>query len=379
MAPARTALLLAASLGLALVAAEGLLRLAPSLLPRGIYGAVDVAPRSGLLVWRTPVLYRGTRIVRRTPNADGFLDVAHAAEKPAGTLRVGLFGDSFVEALQVPWRETFVARLPPRLAGRAVEPFAIGISGRGTLHSFLEHGPMSERYALDVVGHFFYGNDLGDNVYEIARAHRSRLSPQPFAELTETGFELHWLKHPENAPWYYGVAKVLQMRTYLGRLVWTRLALLRRSLARARAEHPGDASAPRVPNPNELPARWPPPRAEEARRLAERILERWVEAAQRRGQRFFVFYVPRGDPQLRGSLADEETWLPWLRARAAALGVPLVEPTAALAARLAAGDAVYGDHWTSAGHEVVARELATFLEAEVAKSPPPAPGRPHEP
>ena len=60
---------------------------------------------------------------------------------------------------------------------------------------------------------------------------------------------------------------------------------------------------------------------------------------------------------------------PWWHAAAKflrQLSIPLLDPSSALAARLAAGDPVYRDHWTPAGHEVIAAELSAYLERMLA-------------
>jgi hypothetical protein len=75
-----------------------------------------------------------------------------------------------------------------------------------------------------------------------------------------------------------------------------------------------------------------------------------------------VLYVPRGEDQLRGELPEDETWLPWLRRTGAELGIALIDPSDALRSRLERGDPVYDDHWSAAGHEVIAGQLAGDLE-----------------
>src|SRR6266581_4197431 len=50
-------------------------------------------------------------------NADGLRDREHAKQKPPGTLRIAVLGDSYTEALQVPRKETFWSVLGEQLAG----------------------------------------------------------------------------------------------------------------------------------------------------------------------------------------------------------------------------------------------------------------------
>src|SRR5262249_30213795 len=114
------ALVCAATLaGLGLI--EAAFRIAPAaLLPAGVYGFGVRNPALGMNVHGGPVLYNKAGFQRRDPNHDGFLDIDHPETKPSGTERVGFFGDSYVEAAQVPVTDVFYRRLEKMLA-RPVE------------------------------------------------------------------------------------------------------------------------------------------------------------------------------------------------------------------------------------------------------------------
>jgi hypothetical protein len=70
------------------------------------------------------------------------------------------------------------------------------------------------------------------------------------------------------------------------------------------------ASGDGPPDQNDLSSSWPVRYREEAETLGERILERFRDAMREHGQIFLVFYVPRGDAQLTGTIPIEDTWLP---------------------------------------------------------------------
>jgi hypothetical protein len=359
--------LAAASLGAAALLAEGVLRAFPGLIPAGVYGAGRFDPALGMHVRAGDVLYTRGGAVRRTANADGFLDASHAREKPPGTLRVGFFGDSYVEASQVRSEDSFVRRLPALLAPQPVESLGFGLSGWGTLQALRAFEVMAPRYDIDLAVYVFVENDPGDNALALS-AHRHDAA-MPYAELADgpPGYRVREAQPPGRAP-LFAAAKRVQERSLLAQVVWVRLRLLQREGLRPRAraeEREMRGRAPRGPgarpDPNDLPSSWPERERVEVLTLAERILAEWARKASEGGRGLAVLYVPRGHDALRGALGAEDTWLPWLVGTCARLGVPLLDPRAALAARLAEGVPVYDDHLTPEGHAALARYLAQAL------------------
>ena len=123
------ALLLAAS-ALALALAEGAVRmLAPQ--PFGLAHQ----DRYGLAMhWPGVTRYLSQYGHEVTFNAAGMRDRAHTVEKAAGTTRILLLGDSFIEALQVPFEDSLPSLLERTLAertGKPVEVVSAGVSGWG--------------------------------------------------------------------------------------------------------------------------------------------------------------------------------------------------------------------------------------------------------
>ena len=117
------ALLAGATLAV-LVALEIAFRAFPSLLPAGGYGGGRPHPELGVNVHGSRLIYNKVRFVVREPNAEGFMDVEHDPAKAPGTLRIGFFGDSYVEAIQVPLEAVFFRRLGEALAPAGWRPWA---------------------------------------------------------------------------------------------------------------------------------------------------------------------------------------------------------------------------------------------------------------
>jgi hypothetical protein len=100
-------------------------------------------------------------------NSLGFRDINHQMEKPNGTFRVVIIGDSMVESLQVDFNKTFHQLLQKKLnegGKRKYEVLAFGISGHGTSNEYL----LLKNYALNfspdiIILAFTSGNDLRNN------------------------------------------------------------------------------------------------------------------------------------------------------------------------------------------------------------------------
>ena len=83
----------------------------------------------------TPIIGKKEFSPEPRRNRQGFNDKERAIEKPVGTVRIALIGDSMVEGVQVPWQENFVTLLEDKWnkGGEiAVEVFNFGIAGAGT-------------------------------------------------------------------------------------------------------------------------------------------------------------------------------------------------------------------------------------------------------
>ncbi|MBA3765754.1 MAG: SGNH/GDSL hydrolase family protein [Acidobacteria bacterium] len=103
-------------------------------------------------------------------SSDGLRDREHTRQKPPGTLRIAVLGDSWPEALQVPLEKTFWAVMEKKLsecaglAGRKVEAINFGVSGYGTAQELITLRRHVWEYSPDIVLLVFNGaNDVSDN------------------------------------------------------------------------------------------------------------------------------------------------------------------------------------------------------------------------
>jgi hypothetical protein len=90
-------------------------------------------------------------------NSDGLRDREHTLEKPAGTLRVAVVGDSYAEAFQVAQDAAFWSVMErrlqdcPALRGRRVEVINFGVSGYGTAQELITLRERVWSYSPDII------------------------------------------------------------------------------------------------------------------------------------------------------------------------------------------------------------------------------------
>src|ERR1051326_3381618 len=103
-------------------------------------------------------------------NSDGLRDREHSKIKPPNTFRIAVLGDSFVEALQVPFEESFChvveqqLRNCPVMAGRGVEVINFGVSGYGTAQELITLRNQVWQYSPDLILlAVTTNNDISDN------------------------------------------------------------------------------------------------------------------------------------------------------------------------------------------------------------------------
>ena len=105
-----------------------------------------------------------------TINSGGFRGPEFATPKPPGTVRIAVLGDSYTEAIQVPYEDTFASVAARKLAqcpllkGRRVEALNFGVDGYGTTQELVTLRQQVWAYQPDIVVlAIFLGNDVRNN------------------------------------------------------------------------------------------------------------------------------------------------------------------------------------------------------------------------
>lgn len=101
-------------------------------------------------------------------NEYGMRGPAVPYQKSDDVYRILIIGDSFVEAIQVDYEDTFPAQLQSMLteeaeSGQRFEVIAMGRTGWGTLHEYLYYHHEGHKFNADLVVLSFFINDVADN------------------------------------------------------------------------------------------------------------------------------------------------------------------------------------------------------------------------
>ena len=303
-------------------------------------------------------------------DADGWREpspVPVAARTAPRRFRMAVMGDSFVEAIQVPWEDTFVARLEARSAGR------VEVLNRANV----SYSPLLAllRWRRQVAGErpthlllVLYANDVaGDRMFTASalrtaqRRRRDGLggdSTRASGEADDTTRldvarldvdRLFW-REPPPRPWRLNEGRLDRLyRRWRGRA-----GAVRRSWRDSRVRDP-DRPARRWRQEN--PALTP---------LTERYLGELAASVREAGVEFTLSAVPNTwefrDPALRApELRAGPTFADNVAAWAAANGVRYVDLQPAFRAAASDGQPLFFErdgHFTPAGHAVAAEVFA---------------------
>ena len=175
-------------------------------------------------------------------NSHGFRDYERTYEKPKDIFRILIFGDSYVEALQVPLEDSFPALLEKKLnAGsstKKVEVIALGQSGFGTADAYMRYVNFGVKYSPDlVILAFLTGNDFRDNSKVLSRealAYYYVFDDKGQLVLDSSKYEEY---ERGMISQFRGLFQSLKRKSYLLSLVSERVYLLMRKFEETRFEH----------------------------------------------------------------------------------------------------------------------------------------------
>jgi hypothetical protein len=338
------------------------------------------ALRPGLEGWQTQEGRAHVRI-----NSRGLRDREHLLEKPPGTYRIAVLGDSYAEAMQVAQEKTFWAVLEeglatcPALAGRAVEALNFGVSGYGTAQELLTLRHHAWPYSPDLVLlAFLPSNDVSDNSRALGRD-----EAKPYFVLRGERLDLEPAYGGRNATLHESaLGRAFRWgrdRLRLVQLVQRVRDIRREGAVRARLQG-GATGGSGGGEPGLADAAYRPPAEpawEDAWRVTQALISTMRREVEARGARFLVVTLTRAI-QVHPERPVRERYMAsagldgllYPESRVAALGGREGFPVLLLAPPLLAhaegtGTFLHGfgpnlgsGHWNEAGHELAGRLIA---------------------
>jgi hypothetical protein len=310
-------------------------------------------------------------------NSDGRRDLERPVQKPPGTFRILLLGDSFVEAMQVPIEQTFARRLEAMLNGAngpAVEVISMGVSGYGTTSEYLWYREHGRAYQPDLVLLSFYpGNDVKNN--------SPTIEPNLVPEYDDHGTLRRVVGHSSEGE--HGALAASAAYMYFRKQLLTQHPALAERFARWGLLN--KASLRPVPLEDGVPVDYwvyaadPPLAWQDAWDHTEHVLTALRDAVAADGARFAVMIVtareqvyPKDWEQLLQTYppmqhvswdlnGPERRVLSWCEGA----GVRCLQLSTEFAARREPERLhfVYDGHWTAAGHALAAQIVAKSLRA----------------
>jgi hypothetical protein len=239
-----------------------------------------------------------------------------------------------------------------------VETISFGVTGRGTLQSYLECTQWMEKSDLDVVVYVFVENDPGDQVFQMAGSDKI-----PFPVLAGDSFvvdDSFNQRYGHKMSWWHRAMQRVKSNSLVVSTLEGRLKLLLRhgiKTAVTEADRMGGAGGGGVPM---VPSTWPPELREEGWTLVERVLDRWRRDVAAEGRAFVVARVPR-EEVVADPLDTQDSWALPLHLYCERNDIPLVDPTPLFLDRMQAGEDMFYDHFTFDGHRAFADVLTAYF------------------
>jgi hypothetical protein len=391
---------------LPLVVLEGMLRLFGPILPGNYDTGAYLIRHATLGHFHVPNFEGWIKAPEFTTrveiNPRGLRDRRQTYEKPPGTFRIVLLGDSFVEAVQVKRSEGVAERLEWVLnqdASRPVEVVNAGVAAYGTTQELLLLDQMGAELDPDLVlVLFFVGNDVTNNNYRLELWDGDlALALKPYLDLRDDG-SLRLIPGPPPAA-QAGPAALLRSCCALYNVIETGVYnKLDQNYPRETLEAIGGLRTPLTGLYDTQPeGEW-----ERAWRASEALLARLRDRSAQLGAPLVVVAAPdwralhpaawrdelqRGNPRsnrLDSGRLRIEAPTDRVGVITSRLGVSFVDLLPPLRAAMAEGASLYFDfdkHWTAAGHAVAARAIHQGLRAQEHTAPfePTARGETTEP
>lgn len=308
-------------------------------------------------------------------NSDGHRDRERRIEKPPGTFRIAIFGDSMTEAVQVNLDQTFCYLLEEmlRAQGQRVEVLNFGVNGYSPIQELVLFKRQGPRYLPDlIIWAAYLDNDVSGSHPELTVSQGG----VPFLR-TEDRQGIHFdYSRAEQSFKEYNVEPVYSLRKYSS--IYRLLSALRWRL-KERKQYTQASVKNKIPTryllyQKPLRTEW-----EEAWTTMERVILEFAAEARRLSSRFVILSIPAPRlvnselwrntiakfPAMASTKWDVEGPERRLRAFAYEHDILLLQPyeiyQQAIKRPLFWGDI---GHFSPAGHQLMAEVLYDFLNRQ---------------
>lgn len=318
------------------------------------------------------VHYRNDRgeFVKRKVNSWGYLDIEHNKEKKHGSYRIGFFGDSYTEAKQVPIENVFFRIIEKELNEYDVETLSFGISGYGTLHSFLNSTRWSDFFDLDLIVYVFVENDLGDQISTIRREPNL-----PYAILDGDDFTVDNSFREKNKfknTRFFRFMDYINANSLLTSTLSQRLKLLllygiKTKVTKEDREMSANYdqnTSDKIPDQGDLPSTWPKLLYNYAIKLGSSVILKWEKEIDHKSKKYAILYVPR-QSEYQKDTKHQDSWKPWLESFTSENNITFIDSTSCLVKMQNSGKDVFYDHFTKEGHKAFADAFVTWFKNNI--------------
>ena len=313
--------------------------------------------------------YRNDRgdFVKRKINKWGYFDKEYNQEKNKETIRIGFFGDSYTQAIQVPLEETFHYIIGDSLKKQKVETLSFGQSGFSTFQSYLTCNKWMDFFNLDVIVYVFFENDLGDQI-EIIKKRPS--IPYPIIEndqlVTDNSFKE---VRKSKSQFYYTFFDYLTSNFLVFATLSERISLLREYGIKVKVteedrfmqtsqNEKGKTKYPPNLDQGDSPSQWPDSLRILATNLEKQVLLNWKSEIEKKQKGFLILYTPS---DIKTPTSEQDTWKPWLEKFCIQNEIPFIDPTDNLLRAQLNGEEIFYDHYTKFGHQAVSNKFISWF------------------
>ncbi len=312
--------------------------------------------------------YRNARgdFVKRKISKWGYYDKDFKREKKDNYTRIGFFGDSYTQAIQVPLNETFHNLIGEKLKAYNIETLSFGVSGYSTYQSYLTYTKWKDFFDIDVVVYVFFENDLGDQIKEIRK---SPYRPYPYLKNDSLKVDNSFKVLRKNrTKFYFKFLDYLTSKSLLLSTLSERIQLLNQhgvdininndnNFSLNAKKKTGETLFPPDLDVGDKPSVWPNTLKAKAINLEERVILNWKNQVTREQKEFIVLYIPS---DIENPTIEQDTWKPWLEKFCKQNEITFIDPTTSLSEMKKSGNDVFYDHFTKFGHMAVAQNFTDW-------------------